>query len=221
MKIESLELEKFNWGGASENDPGRMFCTDEIFVRKVYEEIFKVEENDIVFDVGSSVGPFTYTILHKSPKKVYCIEPTKIGYELTKTNVGGYKNVEVHNLFIGNPDNHFAVQESFQTKTFKDFIVENGIKKIDFLKTDCEEGEYAIFNEENFLWILKNVKKIVGEWHIWGEEGKQKFRNFRDLYLKHLPHQVFAVTGQNITWELWTDHFINYYTEIIIHIDNR
>jgi len=29
------------------------------------------------------------------------------------------------------------------------------------------------------------------------------------------------VDGIDITWDLWNEHFIEYYTEIIIHIDNR
>jgi hypothetical protein len=29
------------------------------------------------------------------------------------------------------------------------------------------------------------------------------------------------VDGVNIKWDLWNDHFIEYYNEIIIYIDNR
>jgi 2-polyprenyl-3-methyl-5-hydroxy-6-metoxy-1,4-benzoquinol methylase len=44
----------------------------EIFEDKCYEQFFEVEEGDTVLDVGASVGPFTYSILHKKPKQVYC-----------------------------------------------------------------------------------------------------------------------------------------------------
>ena len=48
----------------------------EIFEDKIYERFFEVEEGDVVMDIGSSVGPFTYSILNKNPKHVYCIEPS-------------------------------------------------------------------------------------------------------------------------------------------------
>ena len=50
--------------------------TKEIFEDKLYEKFFTVEEGDIVMDFGSSVGPFTYSILDNKPKHVYCIEPS-------------------------------------------------------------------------------------------------------------------------------------------------
>jgi hypothetical protein len=29
------------------------------------------------------------------------------------------------------------------------------------------------------------------------------------------------VDGVDIKWDLWNEHFIEYYTEVIIYIDNR
>jgi FkbM family methyltransferase len=43
--------------------------------------------------------------------------------------------------------------------TFKTFIDLYNIEKIDFLKIDCEGGEYDVFNLENFEWVKNNVKK--------------------------------------------------------------
>ena len=95
--------------------------------------------------------------------------------------------------------------------------------KIDFLKTDCEGGEYDVFNDENFEWITKNVNKIVGEWHLNTPEKKEKFRKFRDTYLKYYKNfNLSDVSGKvNIKWDLWNEHFLEYYNEVIIYIDNR
>jgi hypothetical protein len=90
------------------------------------------------------------------------------------------------------------------------------------MKTDCEGGEYDVFTDENFDYIVNHVKKISGEWHLSNAELKSKFRNFRDLYLNKLNNfEVFSVDGINIKWDLWNDHFIDFYTEVIIYIDNR
>jgi len=90
------------------------------------------------------------------------------------------------------------------------------------LKSDCEGGEYDIFNSENIFWIKENVKKISGEWHLRTPELKAKFRAFRDTYLRLFPnHQVFSINNVDIKGNLWKDEFINYYAEIMIYIDNR
>jgi hypothetical protein len=118
-----------------------------------------------------------------------------------------------------------GMQNEMESITFKKFIDLYGIHKIDFLKTDCEGGEYDIFTDENYEFIKNNVKKIAGEWHLnenYYEGSKKKFRKFRDNYLKNFPnHQVFSVDGVDIKWDLWNEHFLDYYNEIIIYIDNR
>lgn len=206
----SVNFESFEWGWT--DGTGLKDCIiDETVNRQVYEKFFEVEEDDIVLDVGASVGPFTYSILGKSPKEVHCIEPNES--EALSVNTRG-ANVKLHHFMIGDAD-------SQTTRKFKTFINSARISQIDFLKTDCEGGEYSIFNAENCAWIIKNVKKISGEWHLRTPEEKKKFREFRDLYLRILPHQVFSVDDVNIKWDLWNDHFIDYYTEVIVYIDNR
>jgi hypothetical protein len=66
------------------------------------------------------------------------------------------------------------------------------------------------------------MRKAVGEWHLHTPEEKQKFREFRDVFLRVFPtHEIFSVDGVNIKWDLWNEHFIEYYSQVIIHIDNR
>ena len=82
-----IDLSNFNWGWMDEPTDLIHIHTDgshkgmgeyhkqsiikEIFEDKCYEQFFEVEPNDIVLDVGASVGPFTYSILHKNPKQVF------------------------------------------------------------------------------------------------------------------------------------------------------
>ena len=116
----------------------------------------------------------------------------------------------------------FGAESEMETITFKTFVENYSIDQIDFLKTDCEGGEYDIFNDENREFIINNVKKIVGEWHLKTLEHKNKFREFRDTYLKLFNnYEIYSVDGANIKWDLWNEHFLEYYTEVIINIDNR
>ena len=208
--MQSEAFNEFNWGWM--DNTGLKDCViDETVNRRVYEKFFEVEAGDVVLDAGASVGPFAFSVLGKKPEVVHCIEPTESDALIENTKAG---NVKLHHFLIGEADTE-------DTRTFATFINANEIRKIDFLKTDCEGGEYSIFTPKNCSWIVKNVKKISGEWHLRNPEEKQKFREFRDLYLKILDHSVFSVDDIDITWNLWTEEFINYYTEVIVYIDNR
>jgi FkbM family methyltransferase len=201
----------------------------EIFVDKIYERFFEVEEGDIVFDIGASLGPFAYSILHKNPSHVFAFEPS---YEEFKTLVLNTRhgNVTQINKGISSTIGEFNFTDVFDTSgnyklystTFNKVIQDYNIDKIDFLKTDCETGEYDIFTLENLFWIKNNVRKISGEWHLRQPWMKEKFRIFRDVYLRVFTNfKVFSFDGVDITWSLWNDNFIPYYNEVMIYIDNR
>jgi FkbM family methyltransferase len=201
----------------------------EIFVDKIYEKYFSVEEGDVVFDIGASLGPFTHSILDKNPSHVFAMEPS---FEEFKTMVANTRQGPVTHINKGIADivGEFEFEYVFNndngnklySTTFQKLISDYNIKKIDFLKSDCEGGEYDIFNIENLFWIKENVKKISGEWHLRTPELKQKFKVFRDTYLRIFPnYQVLSFNGVDIKWNLWNDDFIDYYSEIMIYIDNR
>ena len=229
--LNSNPLPKFDWGWMNNGDDNGNYhkhaMYNEIFEQRLYEQFFEVEEGDIVLDIGSSVGPFTYSILHKKPKHVFCIEPSEsefttlikntLGHPVTHINKGlsNFNGVIEH-------DQLFGGETHMESITFDKFIKLYGLNRIDFVKTDCEGGEYEMFKPKNLDFIKKNVKKIVGEWHLRTSEHKVEFRNFRDNILTQFDNiQVFSVDGVDIKWDLWNDHFIEYYSEVIIYIDNR
>jgi len=201
----------------------------EIFEDRIYELFFEVEKGDVVLDIGASLGPFTYSILHKEPSHVFAFEPS---YEEFKTLVLNTRhgNVTQINKGISSKIGEFEFEFVFDktegqklySTTFKKVIEDYNIQKIDFLKTDCESGEYDIFTLENLFWIKNNVKKIAGEWHLGDAWMKEKFQVFRDVYLRVFPNfKVLSFNGVDITEHIWTPEFISYYSEIMIYIDNR
>jgi FkbM family methyltransferase len=239
-----IDISNFDWGWMDEPSETYQIMSDgthkpmglyhkdsiikEIFEGKsIYELFFEVEKNDIVLDIGASLGPFTRSILHKNPKHVFCFEPSYREFKVLVKNTMGY---QVTPIFKGISDKNgisesdmlFGGESEMESITFKSFVDLFGIDKIDFIKTDCEGGEYDIFTNENLPYIKENVKKIVGEWHLSTDELKTRFRNFRDNILPNFNKvNIFSVDGIDITWDLWNEHFIEYYTEVIIHIDNR
>lgn len=223
-----MNLENFVWEPKC-YDGFQETIEREIFVDKIYERHVQVEEGDVVFDIGASLGPFTFSILDKNPSQVFVFEPS---YEEFKTLVLNTRhgNVTHINKGIGNMVGEFDFTGVFDVSgnhklystTFSKVINDYNIQKIDFLKTDCESGEYDIFTLENLFWIKNNVRKISGEWHLSTPELKEKFRIFRDVYLRVFPNfRIFSFDGVDITWSIWNDDFIPYYNEIMIYIDNR
>ena len=239
------DLTNFNWGWMEEpslvyhimsngehkhmGEHHKDSIIKEIFIDKCYEKFFEVEEGDIVLDIGASVGPFTYSILHKKPKHVFCFEPSEREFKTLVKNTLGFpvthinKGISNVNSIVMN-DHLFGGEDQMESITFSKFIDLYNIDKIDFLKTDCEGGEFDIFNIENLDWIKTNVKKIVGEWHLklQGHDNIEKFRQFRDVYLTEFKNfQIHSLDNIDIKWDLWNEHFLEHYDQIIIHIDNR
>ena len=221
--------DNFIWGDVSE--VFKKLNTEEFNLHNIYEKFFTVEEGDIVVDIGASIGPFTYSILKNKPKHCWVVEPLDNQFEVLKQNLMGgpvsfikaaitdIKNVKIE------WDGNIAYP---RTLTFNEFITENGLSKIDFLKNDCEGGEYDIFSIENFE-FLKTIPKIVTEFHLGMENDikssmtlKSKFRYFRDYLLNNFNNfEVYSIDGVDIKWNLYNEEFLDYYMGIIIYIDNR
>ena len=217
-----MNLDNFDWGPTSEGFKSQ--AIREIFDNNDYEYCFKVEENDIVVDIGATIGEFVYKILERKPKHCYVVEPLPIFFDTLKNNLEGHQ-VSFTNAAITN-DKYCNIEwdgrnSIVNTLTFNDFVAQNRLNKIDFLKVDCEGGEYDIFTEEN-IEFLKKVPKIVCEVHLESKILKEKFRNFRDNILPNFKNIKFmSYDFCEIMWDLYNEHFIEYYEEVYLYIDNR
>lgn len=231
-------LSNFEWGTEDQNFVD--IVVKEIFEERVYEFLNKVKEGDIVMDIGASCGPFTRSILHKNPKQVYCVEPSKHFLPFLEKNTKGYPVTIINKAVVDRTyTNPLIFYDSSPVSgiTFKSLIKNYGIEKIDFLKIDCEGGEYSIFTEENKDFIFNNVKSIAAEFHcIHGrcEHGPNgfsgKFKYFRDNYLtKFSLYKVYTPTNQNerpgeaidITDKIFDDNYLdNYHTQMMVYINN-
>jgi len=219
-----MDFTNFQWGGDQEQYVNQYI--DDI---NQYSRFFEVEPGDLVVDIGASWGPFTYNNLDKGAKHFFCFEPSRTILPLLVKNTMGHPVTHISKAISNSDGQKFMPGvyyegpggELIETIKFSTFLKLYGIERIDFLKTDCEGGEYDIFCEENMEFIKSKVKKIVGEWHL-SEVDKERFRNFRDNILPQFPNfEVFSLNGVNIKWDLWNEHFIEYYTCVIFHIDNR
>lgn len=228
-----LKLHSFDWGDAAKNAWFKSIVNYEVFDQDVYQKFRRVQPGDVVLDIGASVGPFAYKIRDAGAAKIVCVEPHPSLFKTLEQNVSAI----CINKAIGDVDgfelqaglfneNFIETQEgenvrTVPTITFETLLEETGVERIDFLKIDCEGGEYSIFTPERISWIRQNVRYIVGEWHLSNDTLRNQFRTFRDTYLSIFKnHEIYSFDGVNIKHDLWTDWFIEYYKTITIYIDN-
>jgi len=223
-----MNINNFQWGDHL-NDPNfEKMTKDEIFDRRVYERVFKVNKNDIVVDIGASVGPFVCSILKSLPQHVYAVEPSAVFFKQLVINTRGFPvspiKMALSDVPINSDDNsvYYNGGSSIDVISFDRLVDLYGLDKIDFLKIDCEGGEYSMFTEKNMDYILKNVGSISGEWHLNTPQRKEQFRFFRDNFIKRFKkYEVFSFDGVDIKWDLFNEHFISYYKEVMIYLSNK
>ena len=197
LKIDSIlnesinlkDLDKYNvlkdykYNNPQDKDPALSLY--EIFVTKIYDKFFKVEEGDVVVDIGGNLGLFSYYSLCKGAKQVYCFEPSPQCYNCIVENFN-FINLIVEEAAVGSKDGNvifninpessinssmFASDKNSQTITCKsinlnNYIKTNNIEKIDYLKIDCEGAEYEIIESLDEQYLINNVSKICLEYHL-------------------------------------------------------
>jgi len=209
----------FDWG---ETNPkyAEMFSREN-FIERTYEKHCLVKTGDVVFDAGANCGSFTYSILDKKPKQVYCVEPSNTLIHSLKKNISHGPVTFINKAISDAEEDNKIIAErgvyiyenngnEYTTTTFKKIVEENNITRIDFLKFDCEGGEYSIFTKENYDFIIKNVGHCAGEWHINDHKNAiEKFIEFRDLYLtKCKSFHVYERSGKEVTEHIFNDSYL-------------
>lgn len=230
----------FDWGKFSPELISSL--KKEIGRENIYERFNSVKEGDVVLDIGASVGPFSHSILPKKPEKLYCVEPSKDLFISLVKNTSSfsvdtpiiYVNKAISDdgeakVFSGN-ENIYGGNNDYEVISFDNLIQEYNISKVDFLKLDCEGGEYDIFNDNNIEWIVENVKYIAAEFHLTYTGHKEMFKNFRDRYLQRFKSYVILsninqniLPGYELNLSRWIfdDLFLdNYHGELMIYIKN-
>lgn len=221
----------FKFGEAVEKDPRfKHWLTNEFVERSQYEKYYQVKEDDVVLDIGASVGPFLYSIQDRNPSRVVAVEPLENYHSTLIENSQKIQDrIDYVYQAIGEKDGEFidlewsCYKQKTRTITFKTILKDSNIKHIDFLKIDCEGGEYHIFTEENIDWIKENVNYIAGEFHLNTPSMKESFKKVYNLLKeKNFQFKIESVNGINIkeSVEDNLEDFVNHYEQVILYINN-
>lgn len=165
----------------------------------------KIQDGDIVVDLGGNIGMFTRYAYHMGASKIITFEPDKRYFKILKQNAP--KNAVLFNAAIGDKIGKLTLTESehlggsnlwseknpllsqYDVNVYTlDYIIKTGlIPKIDFLKVDIEGSEIIALDgisDEN----LKNIRNVVVEYH----HEHLKFNDqLRDKFIGRLTNLGF------------------------------
>ena len=170
---------------------GLAILYNEFFSRQDYRWWYEVHPGDIVVDIGGCIGMFTCLALDSGASKVFTVEPNpslaKTILENASMHIFNKKDspVTIINKAIGSntsflknvfgnklpeyefPNADLTKEEfnSIELISFKELLEQYDIKHIDYLKIDCEGGEFNILTTENLDFIKNNVKHIAVDFH--------------------------------------------------------
>ena len=196
----------------------------EIFDNNQYELHATVEQNDLIVDLGCSLGYFYFKNLDKNISYIGVdgsIDCLKDFYEnLNSDN----KPILINSFVTDNkkvydcpPFFHQTSSKEVVSISFSDLIKLLN-RKIDFLKFDIEGAEMDFFeNEFNYKLLKQNVKKFSGEFHLLNQSySRQKINEVlkklaTDTQLDLRIHSIDAVDITNSYFNSG-----DYYTEIIV-----
>lgn len=177
---------------------------------------FVLKKNSIIIDIGANIGEFSIYCA-RNKHHVFAIEPDVAAYNLLIKNSNNYSNIKCFNLAIANftgsqyiysstltastsiikPNDNNTNREAISVRglTLDDFIEKNNIKRIDFLKVDCEGAE------PEMLEGLKKYRNIIKYFSIdCGAErnGKFTYKEVINSLLKNKNFQLLSKPAYEI-----------------------
>lgn len=134
-----------------------------------------LRKTDIVLDIGACIGAFSLKI-HNNVNHVYSVEPMLTDKIIKNIHLNNAQNITVFNSALGN--GILNLRYNNYTKNVLGISLTKLLQmcgeNVDFLKCDCEGGEWCITPEE-----LKNIRRIEMEVH--NLDGKHDFKDYLNM----------------------------------------
>jgi FkbM family methyltransferase len=145
----------------------------QIFISDQYKAKEYLKDGAVIIDAGANVGSFSvYSSNIKKNIIIHAFEPVRATFEILEKNTSPYKGISCHNIGLGDStgkkdiffskystggsafedrgivESHrpFDLSEEAQITTIDDFVRQNAIPRVDFIKIDTEGYESKILN---------------------------------------------------------------------------
>lgn len=184
------------------------FIIDFLLEQYKYKNIVTVEENDNIIDGGACYGDTALYFATKTKGKVFAFEFMKENIDIFNKNMelnpkykdrislverplGTVSNEKLYSVFNG-PGTSISGKkhpkaEEFETISIDDFVKQNNVEKIDFIKLDVEMSEEAVLRgaietirkfkpklavcayhkEDDLIVLPKLIKEILPEYKLY------------------------------------------------------
>jgi FkbM family methyltransferase len=175
-----------------------------------YTKEITIQPGDIAYDLGSCIGDFAILAAYRGAK-VYAFEPDKNNFEILVKNIEINEmqdKITAYNIAIGPEAGEFGFDNNFENtggytmsedssfkvpvKTLSQVMRENNHTHIDLLKIDVEGSEYAIFSNPDTA-QLKNIKTIIGEYHLDINKPHYKKSNIKSTLQPYFADITFSI----------------------------
>lgn len=141
-----------------------IWAIKEIVLDRQYQFYKEEEKHWIVIDIGAGIADFNI-LISKRVRHIYAFDADENRIFLAR------KNISLNNI-----NNITIVKE--KVKSLGKIFHTYKIQKCDLLKIDCEGYEYIILENVSKN-ILKKIKRIVMEIHLFTPSMKMKYRKLK------------------------------------------
>jgi predicted nicotinamide N-methyase len=118
----------------------------------------RVEPGETVFDLGASPGDFSALAVYYGAKSVHAFDPSN-SRALQHTSELNAGKILSRAVFIGGSSDHH------QMTTLDDYVLQNNIAKVDFIKMDIEGGELEALRGAKHLLMAHRPKLAICVYH--------------------------------------------------------
>lgn len=197
---------------------------DGVYFKNLPDEVKKLEA-PVVIDIGANVGFFSLAAFSRYPKaEVHAFEPHPFNFEVLQKYKDHYSSYKwnIYDMAISDSNGHIklntstldgfstmtstvankAKHHSFEKKSVRldTFLKDKNIKKVDYLKMDCEGSEYDILyalSKETF----DMIQVICLETHL-EKENNQNNKSMAS-FLKGHGFKLVRKEGSDHTGYIW------------------
>ena len=181
------------WAGPPELKP-RVYrniqdkdCWYSVVVENEYRVPDAFEEDDVIVDIGSHIGSFSWLAYRRGSRSVYAFEIDPWHVEIATVNLSGLQDgIGAFHAAVVRGDEHRAdtyhyvgTWNSFgqfgpqvPSQSLDEII--NQVGDVRFLKIDCEGAEWPILST---CTKLDRIQEIAGEYHIIKPDGVPELQN--------------------------------------------